>query len=126
MRQQHDLDSQISRQHFDSTRDLLRLCGIHLRCKAFSLSIALVLDDVNPIRHSPALYGMDSTERREVRLSARETVHATSMRADASRMAAASQEHTASLTSPLFATIPLDECYLTRISLVWQAARNEE
>ena len=43
-------------------------------------------------------------------LSARERIRAASMRARASKLAAAGREHTESLTSPLLVALPLAEC----------------
>ena len=52
-----------------------------------------------------------------MRPAARERIGASSMRVRASSMAAASQEHAGSLTSPLFVSLPLAECSISALHI---------
>ena len=60
------------------------------------------------LQHSSAVWHI--TERHGVMLLSCERIRAASMRARASRMAAAGREHAESLTSPLLVALPLAEC----------------
>ena len=82
----------------------------HLPCRSWPQSHSM---SAQSLQRASAVWRI--TEQRRVRFAARERIWAASMRARASRMAAAGREHAESLTSPLFATIPLDECSLTSI-----------
>ena len=82
----------------------------HLPCRSWPQSHSM---SAQSLQRASAVWRI--TEQCGVRFAARERIWAASMRARASRMAAAGREHAESLTSPLFATIPLDECSLTSI-----------
>ena len=82
----------------------------HLPCRSRPQSHSM---KAQSLQHSSVVWHI--TERHGVMLLACERIRAASMRARASRMAAAGREHAESLTSPLFATVPLDECSLTSI-----------
>ena len=77
----------------------------HFPCRSWPQSHSM---SAQSLQRASAVWRI--TERHGVRLAARERIRAASMRARASRMAAAGREHAESLTSPLLVALPLAEC----------------
>ena len=77
----------------------------HLPCRSWPQSHWM---SAQSLQRASAVWRI--TERHGVRLAARDRIRAASMRARASRMAAAGREHAESLTSPLLVAWPLAEC----------------